>query len=327
MSSHRTDVALLGVAAAWGSSYLASKEIATSATVFAVLALRFTLATVVLAAVLALGRRLCGLTADDMVAGVVGGLILSAVCICETYGVTQTSASNAGLIMALTIVATPILQRYAVPLRFYLAAMLAVLGCGMLAQSGGPLSLRSGDLLIVAAALLRAVHVVVLSRVADSRETDTVRRTLVQLVTVAVVASVLAGATGQSAYALASTMGPPEWALIGYLAVVCTVFAFLIQLRALGATSPARVSLVLGTEPLWAAAIGVTLAGDPVSGVSCVGAVLVVAGTWWGRTLLTGISGVPTPDRRHGPRGSRRHRRSGDRRTAPDSAGRRSCSP
>ena len=302
--TRRTDLCLLAVAAVWGSSYLATKEIATAQTVFVLLVVRFAVAATVLAAVVC--RRLPGLTRTEVVAGVIGGGLLAAVCVAETYGVTMTSASNAGLIMALTIVATPAMQRQRVGHRFYLAAMLAVIGCGLLTQSGGLTVPRTGDIVMVMAALLRAVHVTVMARFSDGRGIDSARTTLVQLVTVAAVASALCAESGQSVVATTAAYGPPEWALVGYLALACTVFAFLVQLRALSTSSPARVSLLVGTEPLWAAILGVALAGDPVTGAGIAGAVLVVTGAGWGRMVLAyGSRGVarsamrrPAPGRR-----------------------------
>jgi drug/metabolite transporter (DMT)-like permease len=63
------------------------------------------------------------------------------------------------------------------------------------------------------------------------------------------------------------------------------VVAFLVQMWAVRRSSPARVSLMLGTEPLWAAAIGVVLAHDPLTFVGIAGAALVLVGTNWGRVL------------------------------------------
>lgn len=206
--TRRTDLCLLAVAAVWGSSYLSTKEIATAQTVFVLLVVRFAVAATVLAAVVC--RRLPGLTRAEVVAGVVGGGLLAAVCVAETYGVTMTSASNAGLIMALTIVATPAMQRQRVGHRFYLAAMLAVIGCGLLTQSGGLTVPRTGDIVMVMAALLRAVHVTVMARFSDGRGIDSARTTLVQLVTVAAVASALCAASGQSVVATTAAYGPPE---------------------------------------------------------------------------------------------------------------------
>ncbi|MBB5928077.1 hypothetical protein FHS34_003540 [Streptomyces echinatus] len=60
-------------------------------------------------------------------------------------------------------------------------------------------------------------------------------------------------------------------------------------------TSPSRVSLLLGTEPVWAAAVGIAVGGDRPGVPGLLGAVLVLAGTAWGRT---------TADRERGTTGA-----------------------
>jgi drug/metabolite transporter (DMT)-like permease len=288
MSTRRIDITLLAVAAVWGSSYLAAKEVATPDTVFAFLAVRFTIAAVVLAVLL--GRRMRGICRAELWSGMLFGAVLAAICSCETYGVTSTSASNAGLIVALTIVITPLLQRFAgggrVPPTFYGAGAVAVLGCVLLTQSGGFSPPGLGDTLVAVAALLRAVHVTVIARVSTGRQLDSARTTFVQFVAVAVTSAGLAQMFGTPATTFTAAMSPADWALTGYLALACTVFAFVVQMWAVRRTSPARVSLLLGTEPLWAVLVGVGLGGDPVTGIGLLGAALVLAGTNWGRSTL-----------------------------------------
>jgi drug/metabolite transporter (DMT)-like permease len=288
MFTRRVDLALLGVAVVWGSSYLAAKEVATPDTVFAFLAVRFAIAAVVLAALL--GRRMRGICRAELCSGMLFGGILAAICACETYGVTTTSASNAGLIVALTIVITPLLQRFAgggrIPRTFYGAGAVAVVGCVLLTQSGGFSPPGLGDTLVAAAALLRAVHVTVIARVSAGRQLDSARATFVQLVSIAAISAGFAQVFGSPATMFAAAMSPVDWALTGYLAVACTVFAFVTQMWAVRRTSPARVSLLLGTEPVWAVLVGVGFAGDRVTGIGLVGAALVVAGTNWGRSTL-----------------------------------------
>ena len=52
------------------------------------------------------------------------------------------------------------------------------------------------------------------------------------------------------------------WLQLVYLALFCSVFAFLAQTWAVRRTSASRASLLLGTEPVWAVAIGIRLAGE-----------------------------------------------------------------
>lgn len=280
--SIRTDLALVAVAVVWGSSYLAAHEVVEPDTVLAILVLRFALAALALAVLLA--PRLHGIRREEIALGVVFGAILSLILMLETYGLTATSASNAGLIIALTIVITPLLDRRSrLPARFYAAALVAVAGVATL--SGGLAAPGIGDVLILLAAGARAVHLTVIARLSAGRTLDSARMTLVQLLTALAVFGMLAPFTGRGVGDVAAHLDARGWLLVGYLAVGCTVFAFLVQTWAVRRTSPTRVSLLLGTEPLWAVAIGVLVAGDPVTGAGVLGAALILAGVNWARVL------------------------------------------
>ncbi|HKP40441.1 DMT family transporter [Mycobacterium sp.] len=286
--SHRTvDLALLAVAIVWGSSYLAAKEVVTADSVFAFLVVRFTLAAAGLALILAV--RLHHLSRSEVVLGTLFGLVLSIIFALETFGVTMTSASNAGLIISLTIVMTPLLEQWLrhthLPPMFYGAAVIAVAGVGLLTQSGGFAAPCLGDLLMLLAAAARAVHVTVIAHLSERRTLDSARVTLVQLVTGLVVFLILSLFTGRGVGEVAKHMSIHSWLITIYLALVCTVFAFFIQIWAVRRTSSARVSLLLGTEPLWAATIGILVAGDPLTVISAAGAGLILIGTNWGRVI------------------------------------------
>ncbi|KDE96711.1 hypothetical protein Y900_030740 [Mycolicibacterium aromaticivorans JS19b1 = JCM 16368] len=116
-----------------------------------------------------------------------------------------------------------------------------------------------------------------------------------QLCTGLVVFTVLSQISGRGVSEVAAQMSTQSWILTIYLALVCTVFAFFIQIWAVRRTSPARVSLLLGTEPLWAAAIGVLLAHDPLTPIGVTGALLILFGTNWGRLIDTHRTGIPAP--------------------------------
>lgn len=281
------DLALVAVAAVWGSSYLAAKDVVRPDGVVAFLAIRFAIAAVGLAIFLA--PRLHGITRSEAVIGVVLGAILSAVLLLETFGITMTSATNAGLIISLTIVMTPSLERWVrrtkLPPAFYGATAVAVCGVALLTQGGGLCAPRAGDLLILGAAAARAAHVTAIAHLSDRHDPDSARVTLVQLCTALAVFVMSSPLTGRNIVQVGNEMSCRAWLLTIYLALACTVGAFLVQMWAVRRTSPARVSLMLGTEPLWAAAIGVLLADDPLTFVGLAGATLVLLGTNWGRIL------------------------------------------
>ena len=89
------------------------------------------------------------------------------------------------------------------------------------------------------------------------------------------------------------------WAQLAYLALACTVFAFLAQTWAIRRTSPSRASLLMGTEPVWAVLVGVSLGGERLTLLAGAGAVLVVAATYYGqhveRVHRLGLVAEPEP--------------------------------
>ncbi|WNO67929.1 DMT family transporter [Streptomyces sp. AM2-3-1] len=282
-----TDLPVLLVAVVWGASYLAAKGITTTSTVVAVLVLRFVIVLPVLAA--AGWRRLRALTAAQWRGAGLLGLVLSGIFLVETYGVVHTSATNAGLIISLTMIFTPLAEaavtRVRPPGAFLAAAALSVAGVVLLTQGGGFTSPSVGDLLMLVAALARTLHVLMMARIKSVQTADSLSLTTVQLGSAVAVFAVLAAVpgTGESPWSVAAGFGVREWGGLLFLSVFCTLFAFFVQMWSVRRTSPSRVSLLLGTEPLWAAAAGIAIGGERLSALGVLGAVLVLAGTGWGR--------------------------------------------
>ncbi|MGW0792424.1 DMT family transporter [Streptomyces sp. NPDC002911] len=289
-----TDLPLLLVAAVWGASYLAAKGITTTHTVIAVLVLRF---AIVLPALAVAGwRGLRALTGAQWRGAGLLGLVLGGIFLLETYGVVHTSATNAGLIISLTMVFTPLAEAAVTRVRpqaaFLAAAGLSVAGVVLLTQGGGFTSPSTGDFLMLLAALARTVHVLAMARIKAVQDADSLSLTTVQLGSALAVFAVLAAVpgTGPAPWAVAAGFGATEWAGLLFLSVFCTLFAFFVQMWSVRRTSPSRVSLLLGTEPLWAAAVGIAIGGERLGAPGVLGAVLVLAGTAWGRRRADGPS-------------------------------------
>lgn len=278
---------LLAVAVVWGSTYLAAKELVTPDTVVAVLALRF-LVTAVAMLPLSLGRlRRAG--RDEVLTGMILGGILATVMLFETFGIAHTTSTNAGLIISLTMVMTPLLDsavgRSWLPAPFFVAAVVAVVGVALLASGSGLRAPSSGDWLVLAAAAVRAVHVTVMHRRSATRQYDSLTLTYVQMTTAAVLFCGASAFSGESAVSLLPKLDGRQWGYLLYLALICTVFAFFVQMWAVRATTPSRVSLLLGTEPIWALLVGVALGGDRLGVTGAAGAVLVLVGAGWGQRV------------------------------------------
>ena len=275
------DLLLLAVALVWGSSYLAAKTLVVAGGVLVVLALRY---LVSMAAMLPLMIRRRP-SRRELGVGVLLGCTQASVLVLETYGVSLTSATNAGVLISLTILLTPILEGAAgrrwLPRRFFLAAAVATAGVALLVAGPGLRTPSAGDALMLAAAVVRAAHVTLSGRLARPSY-DTVTLTTTQTVVGAVVFTV---AAGPALIPAAASFGTPQWLGVLYLALGCSVFAFLVQLWAIRRTSAARASLLLGTEPVWAVLIGVGLGGEHLTVLAAAGILLVLTGTFWGQRV------------------------------------------
>ncbi|MFB6888966.1 DMT family transporter [Kitasatospora sp. NPDC056327] len=284
-SSLSRDLPVLLVAVVWGSSFLAVQRVAEPETVVAMLVLRFGLVLPVLG--LFAWRSLRRLRRAEWLGGAGLGLVLGAIFLLETFGAVHTSATNAGLIISLTIVFTPLaesaLTRTRLPRSFLAAAGLAVVGIALLTGDGGLRAPAPGDLLVLGAAVVRTVNVLATARTRSIRGADTLALTWVQLASATVVFAVVAPFVGPLPWTVAASYGPVQWGWLLHLALLCTLFAFFVQMWAVRTTSPSRVSLLLGTEPLWAAVFGITLAGNRLGPLALLGGALVLIATEWGR--------------------------------------------
>ncbi|MEV0225185.1 DMT family transporter [Streptomyces sp. NPDC050704] len=288
--ARRTDAVLLLVALVWGSSYLSAQTATAVLPVLVVLFARYALSALACLGLVAAGRGRSGRgsgrwTRDEIRVGVPLGVTQAAVLLVETYGVAHTSAANAGLIISLTIVLTPLLDRTGhrggLPLSFYAAAGVCLLAVGLLMSGNGFHAPRLGDLLMLVAALVRAVHVALVGRLTAGRAIRPLRLTTVQTL---VGSALFVGPAAGDLPTLAH-VGAAGWAQLLYLALFCSVFAFLAQTWAVQRTSASRASLLLGTEPVWAVLIGIGIAGERLTVLTGLGAALMVAGTYWGQAI------------------------------------------
>lgn len=283
--AHRADAVLLLVALVWGSSYLAAKTATHALPVPVVLFARYAISAIACLGLVAARGRHGRCSRDEVRLGALLGVTQASVLVLETYGVAHTSAANAGLIISLTIVLTPLLDRATgngrLPPRFFAAVGVCLVAVGLLISGSGFHGPRPGDLLMLGAAVTRAGHVALVGRLTARHAVRAPQLTAVQTA----VGAILFGVLAASRLRTVATAGATTWAELGYLALLCTVFAFVAQTWAVQRSSASRVSLLLGTEPVWAVAVGISLGGERLTVLAVVGAVLMVVGTSWGQAV------------------------------------------
>ena len=275
------DLVLLVAAFFWGSSYLAAKTLTHVSSVFGLLSLRFIIASALLLVIRSF--RPIKFTPDDWRIGVLIGLGLAATIGVETQGIAITSATNAGLIISLAIIITPITEgiwmRSFLPPVFFVAAVVAVVGVALLVGANGFHAPNWGDALMLLAALLRGIYTAAQGRWTSGKPVNSINLTIMHT-GVAGVIFFLMDAPGS--IAAATSYGVREWGILLFLILLCTVFGFFAMMWSIRRTSASRVSLLLGTEPVWAVVVSVAIGGEKLGWLGVLGAALIIGGSYFG---------------------------------------------
>ena len=277
----KVDVLLLATAIFWGGSYLAAKDLTEHASVNSILAFRFTAAAIIMTLiVLARGNKF---SKADWQLGALYGVAVGTIMQIETNGIKLTSATNAGLIISLTIIFTPILEsiwsRSWLPRKFFIAAVGAIVGVALLVSGNGFKEPNFGDLLMLGAAVLRAITTTAQGKLAEGRKVSSFNVTVVQLTVCGL--SYLAIDFGGTVN-LITEFETAQWLNMAFLVLLCTVFGFVALQYGILRTSPSRASLLLSTEPIWAVLTATVFGGEQLFFVGFIGAALIIGCSYWG---------------------------------------------
>jgi drug/metabolite transporter (DMT)-like permease len=264
--------ALVAATAVWGVTFVQVKDAVELYPLFAFLAVRFVLATAVLAA--PARRRVRSLGGRGSGAAAVLGLLLAAGYVLQTAGLQRTTVSGTGFVTGMYVVLTPLLALalFRSPIGPGAWAGVALSTAGLALLAGIHAGSAVGDLLVLAASGVYSLQIVLMER--NAPRYDAVAFTFVEM---------LAAAAGLLAVALArGDLGVPRgWTVWGAL-LVTGVFAsalgFLVQTWAQRTTSATRTALVFAMEPVFTALFGYTLAGDRLGPVGWAGCAAIMAG-------------------------------------------------
>jgi len=274
------------VAALWGASYLSAKTLTEHATVVTVLSLRFISTSAAMALIWLIKRD--RITRPELILGLGLGSSQALILFFETSGVSKTSATNAGLIISLAIIFTPILESIAsknwLPRSFFIATVTAVVGVALLVSDQGFALPGIGDWFMLAAAIFRAIHVTAMGHLTSGKSYSSVNITLLQSITCGVIYLIFSGGGVKKALHEFDT---GLWLDLLFLSLLCGAFAFLVTMWAIRRTSSSRASLLLGTEPVWAVIVGITLGGESLALVGILGALLIIGSSYFGQKIET----------------------------------------
>jgi drug/metabolite transporter (DMT)-like permease len=263
-------LALLAVAAAWGSTFFLTKDLLTRMDVADYLALRFLIASVAL--ILVHPPAIARLSRLDRGRGVALGITYGIAQLAQTEGLRHTSASVSGFVTGMYVVFTPLLGavilRHRIGRWAWCAVILATAGLGVLSLRG--FSLGDGELLTLASAGLYALHIIGLGAWSTSK--NAFGLSSLQMVVITAVCAIGAVPGGFSAPSTGR-----DWISVVYMALVAGAIALIVQTWAQAHLAPTRAAIAMTMEPVFASAFAVLFGSDSLTWRMVVGGALVVS--------------------------------------------------
>lgn len=262
-------LALLGVTAAWGSTFFLTKDLVERVPVLDYLAVRFAIAAA--ATFLLFPRAVFRLTPHSRRTAVVLGVLYGVAQMLQTSGLAHTAASVSGFITGLYVVATPVfaalILRQRIGRTTWGAVVLALAGLGVLTLGG--FSIGYGEALTFVSALLFALHIVGLG--AWSSSSEAMGMTIIQLAAIAVACFVVTVPDG-----IVLPSNRADWISLVYMALVAGALAMAAQTWAQAHLPPTRTAIIMSMEPVFAAFFAVLLGGESLTGRMLVGGAMVL---------------------------------------------------
>ena len=197
--------------------------------------------------------------------------------ICCNLALNMTSATNVGFLISLPVLFTPFLaplllhRRY--DMRVLPVQLLSVVGLFLLCCGDSGFSFGMGELLGLLDALSLAFALIFSERAL--RELDGTVLTFLQAAVTFGISLVLALCFDD--FAVLPRIEPVAWAVVLYLALGCTVLAYILQNYAVAHLSAATVSVLQCTQPILTALISFIVLREKLTPLGIAGGVLIVA--------------------------------------------------
>ena len=267
---------LAGNTLIWGATFTVVKSALQDISPPLFLALRFSLATAVLAALWLGGWG--GHKADRraLTGGILTGFLLFAGFLLQTLGLQYTTPPKSAFLTGLASVMVPLLAalvyRNKPQASEVLGVLVATAGLGLMTLEGPIGSIGKGDLLTLFCALAFAGQIVTLGHYSEKASYEAL--SVIQV-----------GTSGVLALALWGWSRPAhvEWHpgviyAILVTGLLATALAFTVQAWAQKFTSSTRTALIYMLEPVFAWLISYWALGEGLAGRAVVGAVLILGG-------------------------------------------------
>lgn len=265
-------LALVGVTAIWGVTFVQVQDALVLYPLFAFLAVRFAISTLALAPFAWSSLR--RLPSSGWVAGILVGVLLAGAYAFQTAGLERTTVASTGFITGLYVVFTPLLALalFGTPVPRALWAGIALAVVGLLLLNGAPGGSLLGNGLVLVNAVLQAFQITAMERFAPRYDPRAL--TFLQMVTAFVGFLVVALALGE----LEAPTDGSVWVALLVTGLFAGALGYLIATWVQARTTAARAALVFTLEAPFAALFGVLLADEVLGWLGWLGCAVMMAG-------------------------------------------------
>lgn len=273
-------LALLLATIIWGSSFFIMKNTLDSIGSFYLLAIRFTMASLLLS--LIFFKKFKKLDKGYLTGGGTMGLFLGLAYAVQTIGLENTTPGKNAFLTASYCLIVPFLYWIVAkkrPDKYNIAAaIICIVGIGLVSLGSGEGGIGIGDALTLLAGFFFACHIVAVNKAAEGR--DIILLTVLQFVTSAVMLWICGGLFDT----FPAAMGKETVMSLVYLGVMCTAAALLLQNIGQKFTPPSQAALILSLEAVFGVIFSVIFADELltvqlVSGFTLIFAALVISET------------------------------------------------
>ncbi|MDF2839810.1 MAG: RhaT [Clostridia bacterium] len=249
--SQRADVALLLVTIFWGAGFPITKFALQTIPPLYHIGLRFLIAAVLLSIIFF--RKFKKIDRSILKPALIMAALLFSTYALQTIGLLYTTASKSAFYSGLAVLFVPIITlvayRTTINLNTRVSIILAVIGLFLLSYSGTDLSFNMGDFMTL---LCSATYAMLLLLTTEYvKHHDATQLSIVQMYIVAIF-----GFAAALVFERWNTpMSPLSFHSLIFSAVLCTAFAFWMQVTAQKFTSASHVALIFTMEPVFGASI------------------------------------------------------------------------
>jgi drug/metabolite transporter (DMT)-like permease len=265
-------LALVGVTAVWGVTFVQVQDAVSLYPLFAFLAVRFAISAAVLAPFSVGAVR--SMPWQGAVAGGAIGVLLGLAYGLQTAGLDRTTVASTGFITGLYVVFTPLLALAFLGTRVPPALWLgvAVVVAGLVLLNGVPGGSTAGNLLVLVSALAQALQITAMERYAPRHDPRAL--TFLQMATAFVGFAACALVLGE----LELPRGATVWSALLVTGVFAGALGYLVATWVQARTTAARAALVFTLEAPFAALFGVLLADEALGWAGAFGCALMLGG-------------------------------------------------